>query len=106
VPDRRDEPTAGSQGGPVSHAWIRDLRGLTATIERIRIDRQLEEALAVGFDPLHLAEVFNIDPSTAVRYALNARALLERPHEARATGSSGTRRSTCHTGPETTPGSR
>jgi hypothetical protein len=76
--------------GPVSPTWTRELRGLDATLEQIRIDRQLEEALAVGFDPLHLAEVFNIDPSTAVRYALNARALLQRPHETRASGSSRT----------------
>jgi len=76
--------------GPASSNWVRELRGLGATLEQIRIDRQLEEALAVGFDPLHLAQVFNIDPSTAVRYALNARALLQRPHEARAAGSSRT----------------
>jgi hypothetical protein len=76
--------------GPVSHSWARALRGLDATLEQIRIDRQLEEALSVGFDPLHLAEVFKINPSTAVRYALNARALLQRPHEAHDSGSSRT----------------
>jgi integrase len=63
--------------GPVSAPWIRDLRGLPATLDRLRIDRQLEEALACGADPLHLAAVFGIDTSTAIRYAANARHLLE-----------------------------
>jgi integrase len=44
--------------GPVSHAWLRSLRGLPATLDRLRIDRQLEEALTCGADPLHLAVVF------------------------------------------------
>jgi hypothetical protein len=35
--------------GPVSAAWVNPiLRGLPATVERLRIDRQLEEALASG----------------------------------------------------------
>ncbi|MFC4853965.1 hypothetical protein [Actinophytocola glycyrrhizae] len=51
-----------------------NLRGLPATVERLRIDRQLEEALTVGFDPLHLAAVFGIAETTAIRYAANARA--------------------------------
>jgi hypothetical protein len=34
------------------------LRGQTATLERLRVDRQLEEALVHSPDPLHLAEVF------------------------------------------------
>jgi hypothetical protein len=37
---------------------------------------QLEEALAHGPDPLHLAAVFGLDPNTAIRYAENARLLL------------------------------
>jgi hypothetical protein len=52
------------------------LRGQAATLERLRIDRQLEEALAHGPDPLHLAAVFGLDPKTAIRYAENARLLL------------------------------
>ncbi len=40
------------------------------------LDRQLEEALAHGPDPLHLAAVFGLDPKTAIRYAENARTLL------------------------------
>lgn len=49
----------------------------TATLERLRIDRQLEEALNHGPDPLHLAVVFGLDPKTAIRYASSARQLLE-----------------------------
>jgi hypothetical protein len=67
--------------GPVSHAWLRSLRGLPATLDRLRIDRQLEEALTHGADPLHLAVVFGLDDTTAVRYAASARQLLARPHE-------------------------
>jgi hypothetical protein len=57
------------------------LRGQAATLEQFRVDRQLEEALAHGPDPLHLAEVFGLDEQTAIRYASSARALLERPLE-------------------------
>jgi integrase len=67
--------------GPVSHAWVRSLRGQAATLDRLRIDRQLEEAIAHGADPLHLAAVFGIDDSTAIRYAASARQILTRPHE-------------------------
>ncbi|MCP2243288.1 hypothetical protein LX86_002017 [Lentzea aerocolonigenes] len=92
--------------GPVSAAFLLNLRGLTATVERLRIDRQLEEALAVGFDPLHLAEVFGIAETTAIRYATNARLLLEHPHEATAPASRATRVSTWHTDRTGAPGSR
>jgi len=69
--------------GPVSLPWAnRILRGLPATLERLRIDRQLEEALTHRADPLHLAVVFDLDESTAIRYATSAKQLLERPHEA------------------------
>ena len=68
--------------GPVSLPWAnRILRGLPATLERLRIDRQLEEALTHRADPLHLAVVFDIDESTAIRYAASARQLLQWPHE-------------------------
>ncbi|GAA2406097.1 hypothetical protein GCM10010191_12610 [Actinomadura vinacea] len=67
---------------PVSHIWLeRSLKGLPASLEKLRIDRQLEEALTHGADPLHLARVFGLHPTTAIRYADSARALLERPHE-------------------------
>jgi hypothetical protein len=69
--------------GPVSVPWANlVLRGLPATLERLRIDRQLEEALTHRADPLHLAVVFDLDASTAIRYAASARQLLEHPHEA------------------------
>ena len=64
--------------GPASRTWANSaLRGHTATIEALRVDRQLEEALATGADPLHLAATFGIDPGTAVRYASSARQLLQ-----------------------------
>ena len=64
--------------GPVSGVWInRELRGQAATLERLRVDRQLHEARSTGADPLHLAAVFGIHETTAMRYALPARQLLE-----------------------------
>ncbi|WP_179155050.1 hypothetical protein [Microbispora sp. GKU 823] len=48
-------------------------------MERLRMDRILEEALACGGDPLHLALVFGLGTKTAIRYADNARALLAEP---------------------------
>jgi hypothetical protein len=64
--------------GPVSTIYFAKtrLRDRAATLERLRVDRQLEEALAHGPDPLHLAAVFGLDPKTAIRYAENARLLL------------------------------
>ncbi|MFI6394925.1 hypothetical protein [Nonomuraea sp. NPDC050540] len=57
----------------VSALWgDKELRGRAATLERLRVDRQLEEALAHGADPLHLASVFGLDPETAIHYAENA----------------------------------
>ena len=62
----------------VSENWLAEsCRGLTATLEALRVDRQLEEALTHGADPLHLAAVFGIDDTTAIRYATIARQLLE-----------------------------
>ena len=62
----------------VSENWLAgSCRGLTATLERLRVDRQLEEALTHGADPLHLAAVFGIDDTTAIKYAAIARQLLE-----------------------------
>ncbi|USX56404.1 integrase [Lentzea sp. HUAS12] len=73
--------------GPVSAAFILNLRGLPANLERLRIDRQLEEALACGADPLHLSAVFGMAEQTAIRYATNARQLLEDVHAATPSGS-------------------
>ena len=68
--------------GPVSVSWVGlALRGLPATIERLRIDRQLEEAIASNGDPLHLASVFEISATTAIRYATNARQLVCEDHD-------------------------
>jgi integrase len=52
------------------------LHGQAATLERLRRDRILEEALACGADPLHLSSVFGFDTKTAIHYANSARALL------------------------------
>ncbi len=64
--------------GPVSRSYFATtaLRGKAANLERLRVDRQLQEALACGPDPLHLAAMFGLDPKTAIRYAENARQLL------------------------------
>ncbi len=63
---------------PVSENWLTTaFRGLDATLERLRIDRQLDEAITSGPDPLHLAAVFGIDDTTAIRYATVARQLLD-----------------------------
>jgi len=72
--------------GPVSTIYFAKtkLRGQAATLERLRVDRQLEEALTHGPDPLHLAAVFGLDPKTAIRYAENARLLLETAAEQQA----------------------
>ena len=64
--------------GPASRTWVNSaLRGHAATIETLRVDRQLEEAMSTGADPLHLAATFGLDPATAVRYASSARQLLQ-----------------------------
>ncbi|MFV5999025.1 hypothetical protein ACNPQM_43780 [Streptomyces sp. NPDC056231] len=69
--------------GRASNHWISTaMRGQEATLERLRVDRQLEEAMVKGPDPLHLAEVFGLDEKTAMRYADSARALLEQAAEA------------------------
>ncbi|MFI5851607.1 integrase [Micromonospora chalcea] len=66
--------------GPVTHPWLtRILRGLPATLERLRIDRHLDEALASGADPLQVAAVFGFSDTTAIRYANAARHLLNAP---------------------------
>ena len=59
------------------------LRGQAATLERLRVDRQLQEALAHGPDPLLLAAMFGLDPKTAIRYAEDARQLLQTAAEER-----------------------
>jgi hypothetical protein len=51
------------------------------TLNQIRMNRQLEEALTHGSDALHLAAVFGISERAAIRYANAARAFLETPLE-------------------------
>ncbi|AWS43720.1 hypothetical protein [Streptosporangium sp. 'caverna'] len=63
---------------PVGKLWVTNaVRGLTAGLERLRIDRQLEEALTRGPDPLHLVAVSGINDKAALRYANAARRLLQ-----------------------------
>ncbi|TMR38119.1 hypothetical protein ETD85_05660 [Nonomuraea zeae] len=69
-------PIAHGQQPQETHACAGTGDRSAATLERLRVDRQLEEALTHGPDPLHLAAVFGLDPKTAIRYAENARALL------------------------------
>jgi hypothetical protein len=71
--------------GPVRGVHMTDaFRGQATTLDRLRMHRQLDEALHVGPDPLHLASVFGLDPKTAIRYAENARLLLETAAERQA----------------------
>ncbi|UFR07044.1 hypothetical protein KBP30_40490 [Streptomyces sp. Go40/10] len=68
--------------GRASNHWISaPLRGQDATLERLRVDRRLEEALPHGPDPVHLAGLFGRDEKTAMRYADSARSLLEQAAE-------------------------
>lgn len=78
--------------GPVSHVYVTDLRRAGLTFEQLRIDRRLEEALATGGDPALFLAVFGGSQATAIRYAANARSLLQPPHE------------TAPTAPHRTPG--
>jgi hypothetical protein len=79
-----------TETGPVSTLWAKtSLRGNAATLERLRRDRQLEEALTRGPDPLHLAAVYGLDDKTAIRYADAARQLLETEAERHATDFAG-----------------
>ncbi|MFF9087497.1 hypothetical protein ACF1BE_13945 [Streptomyces sp. NPDC014991] len=73
--------TADTTGRASSHWISAAMRGQDAPLEKLRVDRQLEEALPHGPDPLHLAEVFGLDEKTPMRYADSARALMERPLE-------------------------
>lgn len=67
---------------PVSdNALTAPFRRRAATLEALRVDRQLDEALTHGPDPLHLAVVFGLDETTAVRYSTAARKLLTTPAE-------------------------
>lgn len=72
-----DRPIRNSSvAGPALHSQI-------ATLARLHMDRQLEEALLHGPDLLHLAEVFGLSEKTAIRYSNFARRLRERPRRER-----------------------
>ncbi|MFD0227989.1 hypothetical protein ACWGPD_06525 [Streptomyces hirsutus] len=68
--------TASTTGCASSHWTSAAMRGQDATPERLRVDRQLEEAMVKGPDPLHLVEVFGLDEKRAMRYADSAHRLL------------------------------
>ena len=77
-----DTMIAISSSRPVSgNALTAPFRRQTATLEALRVDRQLDEALTHGPDPLHLAVVFGLDETTAIRYSQAARKLLHTPAE-------------------------
>ncbi|WP_406016295.1 hypothetical protein OG520_38925 [Streptomyces sp. NBC_00984] len=59
--------TATKVGRARNHWITATLRGQDATLERLRVDRQLEEPLTHRPGPLHLAEVFGLDEKTAMR---------------------------------------
>ena len=61
---------------PVSPDYLDKHQPRGISLERIRRDRILQEALATGAGPLHLALVFNIDHTNAMAYASAARNLL------------------------------
>lgn len=73
--------TANTTSRASNHWTSAAMRRQDATSERLRVDRQLEEAMIQGSDPLHLAEVFGLDEKTAMRYADSARALLDQAAE-------------------------
>ncbi len=71
-------------GGPVSRGYLTwNLQRHGVSIERIRRDRVLHEALTARADPLHLALVFGLSHTTASKYTLIACDLLaDQPAEA------------------------
>jgi hypothetical protein len=71
-----NKQTASSTRPVSDNALTAPFRGRAATVEALRVDRQLDEALTYGPDPLHLAVVFGLDDTTAVRYSTAARKLL------------------------------
>ena len=65
------------QTGPITQGYLNwHLCRHGVSVERIRRDRILHEALTVGPDPLHLALVFNLSHTTASRYTTIAQQLL------------------------------
>jgi hypothetical protein len=67
--------------GPVSADYLDKHQLPGISLERIRRDRILHEALAARADPLHLALIFHLDHTNAMAYATAARNLLRSPAE-------------------------
>lgn len=64
--------------GPVGKPFIRFSLGRNGfSVDRIRADRILHEALTAGPDPLHLSLMFHLSHHTASRYAAAAEQLLD-----------------------------
>ncbi|QIS23418.1 site-specific integrase [Nocardia terpenica] len=76
-----NKQTASSTRAISDNALTAPFRRQAATLEALRVDRQLDEALAHGPDPLHLAVVFGLDETTAIRYCAAARQILQTPAE-------------------------
>jgi hypothetical protein len=76
-----NKQTASSTRPVSENALTAPFRAATATLEALRVDRQLDEALTHRPDPLHLAVVFGLAETTAIRYSNAARQLLQTPAE-------------------------
>ena len=76
-----NKQTASTTRAISDNALTAPFRRRTATLEALRVDRQLDEALTHGPDPLHLAVVFGLDETTAIRYCAAARQILQTPAE-------------------------
>jgi hypothetical protein len=62
---------------PISQIFVNlRMQHTGCSVDRIRADRILHEALTAGPDPLHLTLVFGISHNTATRYATVAAHLL------------------------------
>jgi len=95
-----NQMTATGTTSVASNWTTKAVRGHTS-LDKLRADRQLEEALASGGDPLHLAVMFGVDPGTAMRYANAARQLLtSQAEDHTATSSTRTQGSNRPTDPE------
>ncbi|MGW4739181.1 hypothetical protein [Nocardia xishanensis] len=76
-----NKQTASTTRAISDNALTAPFRRRAATLEALRIDRQLDEALTHSPDPLHLAVVFGLDETTAIRYCAAARQILQTPAE-------------------------
>ncbi|MEV2221768.1 hypothetical protein AB0E01_18075 [Nocardia vinacea] len=76
-----NKQTASTTRSISDNALTAPFRRQAATLEALRVDRQLDEALTHGPDPLHLAVVFGLDDTTAIRYCAAARQILQTPAE-------------------------